>query len=131
LAEEIGQQDREKNAKSLQNAASVLCDASEVDQKRSEHFRILSEFMYKVLSARFQSNKGLPDGIFSNQKSQFGFISECLVEKDFAKIYCHLVYYSAILNILWPFGIIYGYFGIFFPFWYVAPRKIWQPWVTV
>jgi hypothetical protein len=44
--------------------------------------------------------------------------------------------------ILWPFGIFYVLlFGIFgghmeyfmviwyiFPFWYVLPRKIWQPW---
>jgi hypothetical protein len=33
-----------------------------------------------------------------------------------------------------PFGSFYGKFlyfwsfGIFFPFWYAAPRKIWQPW---
>jgi hypothetical protein len=45
--------------------------------------------------------------------------------------------------ILWPFGIFYGHlvyfvaiwcilllFGIFFPFWYVVPRKIWQPWLA-
>jgi hypothetical protein len=24
-------------------------------------------------------------------------------------------------------GIFYGHFGVFFPFWYVVPRKIWQP----
>jgi hypothetical protein len=28
-----------------------------------------------------------------------------------------------------PFGIFCGHFGIFFPFWYVVPRKIWQPWL--
>jgi hypothetical protein len=46
--------------------------------------------------------------------------------------------------IIWPFGIFYGcwvYFmaiwyilwslGKFFQLWYVAPRKIWQPWYTV
>jgi hypothetical protein len=32
----------------------------------------------------------------------------------------HLVHYMTIWYILWPFG-------IFFPFWYVVPRKIWQP----
>jgi hypothetical protein len=36
--------------------------------------------------------------------------------------------YIAILYILWPFGIFGGQFGIFFPNWFVAPRKIWQPW---
>jgi hypothetical protein len=33
----------------------------------------------------------------------------------------------AIWYILWPFDIFCGYFGIFFPFWFVIPRKIWQP----
>jgi hypothetical protein len=28
---------------------------------------------------------------------------------------------------VWSLGIFCGLFGIFFPFWYVAPRKIWQP----
>jgi hypothetical protein len=44
-----------------------------------------------------------------------------------------LVYFMAIWSIvdtafwynLWPFGIFYGYL-IFFPFWYVEKRKIWQ-----
>jgi hypothetical protein len=34
--------------------------------------------------------------------------------------YFHLVYFEAIWYILWLFG-------IFFPFWYVLTRKIWQP----
>jgi hypothetical protein len=34
--------------------------------------------------------------------------------------YDHLVYFRALGNILWPFG-------IFSPLWYFAPRKIWQP----
>jgi hypothetical protein len=29
--------------------------------------------------------------------------------------------FTAIWHILWSFG-------IYLPFWYVAPRKIWQPW---
>jgi hypothetical protein len=38
---------------------------------------------------------------------------------------------------LWPFDMHYGlllYFVVIwyiFPFWYVVPRKIWQPWVQV
>jgi hypothetical protein len=38
---------------------------------------------------------------------------------------------------LWPICLFYGHlvyilwsFGIFFPFWFVLPRKIWQPWYT-
>jgi hypothetical protein len=38
-----------------------------------------------------------------------------------------LGYFSAIWHILWAFGIFGGYLGMFFPFWYVVPRKIWQP----
>jgi hypothetical protein len=35
--------------------------------------------------------------------------------------------FTAILYILWTFGIFCGHLVIFFPFWYVEPRKIWQP----
>jgi hypothetical protein len=38
-------------------------------------------------------------------------------------LYGHLVHFTDILYIIWPFG-------IFPPFWYVVPRLIWQPWVT-
>jgi hypothetical protein len=44
------------------------------------------------------------------------------------KLYGHFVYFTSIWYILWPFGIFCGTFGIFFPFWYVVARKIWQPW---
>jgi hypothetical protein len=40
-----------------------------------------------------------------------------------------LVKFMAIWSILLPFRIFCGHFGIFYPFWYVAPRKIWQPWL--
>jgi hypothetical protein len=66
----------------------------------------------------------LPDSIFSNKKSQFGLILECLAMNDVGKFmtiwsilrifYCHLVYFVVIL--------VY-----FFKFWYVTPRKILQP----
>jgi hypothetical protein len=49
-----------------------------------------------------------------------------------------LVYCIAIWSTLWhfriffiPFGIFYDYLVYFFPFWYVVPRKIWQPWTAV
>jgi hypothetical protein len=51
------------------------------------------------------------------------------------------VHFVAVWVTLWSFGIFYGHlvhvmviwymlwsFGTFFPFWYVAPGKIWQPW---
>jgi hypothetical protein len=41
--------------------------------------------------------------------------------------YDHLVYFTAIGNILWPFGIFCGRVVYFSKFWYFVPRKIWQP----
>jgi hypothetical protein len=39
----------------------------------------------------------------------------------FGLFYGYFAYFVAIWYILWLFG-------IFFSFWYVVPRKIWQPW---
>jgi hypothetical protein len=55
---------------------------------------------------------GLPDGIFSIQKSQFGKICEGLALDDFGLFYGHLVYFwpfmyyisVAIWYMLWLFG---------------------------
>jgi hypothetical protein len=63
----------------------------------------------------------LPDGIFSNRKSQFGKILEGLGIEKVGTFYGRLEYITAIWYISWQFGII-------FPFWYVVQRKIWQPW---
>jgi hypothetical protein len=49
----------------------------------------------------------MPDGIFSNQKFQFGKILEGLVLADIRTFYGHLVYFVAIWYILWPFGIFF------------------------
>jgi hypothetical protein len=50
-----------------------------------------------------------------------------LVIENLGILYVHLVYFMAIGNILWPFGIFCGHLVYFSPFWYVVPRKIWQP----
>jgi hypothetical protein len=55
-----------------------------------------------------------------------------------------LIYFMAIWDSLWPFGIFCGHLGYLWPFdtfcvdlvglfqfWYHAPRKIWQPWSAV
>jgi hypothetical protein len=42
--------------------------------------------------------------------------------------YDRLVYFTAIGNILWPFGIVCGHLVFLPPFWDLEPRKIWQPW---
>jgi hypothetical protein len=39
----------------------------------------------------------------------------------------HVVYFTAIWYIVWPFSVFYGYLVNVFPFWYVVPRNIWQP----
>jgi hypothetical protein len=65
--------------------------------------------------------------IFSNQMSKFGLIMEGLAMEDVDIFYVHLVYFTVILYVLWPYGIFSGYFAHFFPFWYVVERKIWQP----
>jgi hypothetical protein len=42
--------------------------------------------------------------------------------------YDHLVFITAIGNILWPIGIFCGNLVYFSPFWYFGPRKIWHLW---
>jgi hypothetical protein len=48
---------------------------------------------------------GLPDGFFSNQKSQFGYILEGLAMEDVGIFYGHLVNFTDLCHILLPFGI--------------------------
>jgi hypothetical protein len=57
----------------------------------------------------------LPDGLFSNQESQFWSILEVFAIKDAGVFYGQLVNYRAIWCILWQFGIFFWLFGIFFP----------------
>jgi hypothetical protein len=47
--------------------------------------------------------------------------------KNLGTFYYHLVYFMAIGNMLWPFGIFCGHLVYLYPFWYFVPRKIWQP----
>jgi hypothetical protein len=58
---------------------------------------------------------GLPDGLFSNQKSKFGFILEGLVMEEVAMFYGHLVRFTVFCYILWTFGVVRGilvYFSV-------------------
>jgi hypothetical protein len=57
---------------------------------------------------------GLPDGLLSNQKSQFGKFCRGLAMENLGIFYDHLVYFKAIANILWPFGIFCGNL-VYFP----------------
>jgi hypothetical protein len=47
--------------------------------------------------------------------------------KQVGIFYGYLDYFTAVLYILWLFGIFFGLFGIFFLFWYVVSRKSGNP----
>jgi hypothetical protein len=53
------------------------------------------------------SKAGLPDGLFSNQKSQFGYILEGLAMENLGIFYEHLVY------------LFYGHWKYFMAIWYI------------
>jgi hypothetical protein len=69
----------------------------------------------------------MPDGIFSNQKFQFGLILKCLAMRDVGKLYLPMSSWSILL----PFRVFYDHLVYLSRFWYVVPRKIWQSWYTV
>jgi hypothetical protein len=69
--------------------------------------------------------------ILAYQKSQFRYILEGLGMKFFGIFRDHSVHSVFIWYMLWPFGIFCCRFGVFYAFWYLAPRKIWQPWSKV
>jgi cyanate permease len=51
----------------------------------------------------------LPDGLFSYQKSKFGYILEGLGMEKVGKFYDPLEYFTAIWYILWLLGIVCWY----------------------
>jgi hypothetical protein len=72
---------------------------------------------------------GLPDGIFLNQKSQFGLIFESLAMEGVGKRHGHFVYFTANSYILRPILVyILWSLGTYFRFGMFGPSKIWQPW---
>jgi hypothetical protein len=95
-----------------------------------------------VCLGQFQWRAGLPDGLFSNSKSQFGLFLEGLrlenvdiimsiwnILLSFGIFYDHLVHFVFIWYILCSFGTFCVPLGsTFFPVWYHVPSKIWQPW---
>jgi hypothetical protein len=73
---------------------------------------------------------GLPDGLFSNQKSQVNFGGPWNRK-------CCYVYFMTICNLLhmaighnvWQFGVVCRHLLYFYHFGMFGPRKIWQPWL--
>jgi hypothetical protein len=70
----------------------------------------------------------LPNGIFSDQKSQFCFIFGGLGIKNLGIFYCHFGTFKFLWCILPPFC---GNLVFIFPFLCVASIRIWQPWLTL
>jgi hypothetical protein len=72
----------------------------------------------------------LPDGLLSYQKYQFGYILEGLGIENVGIFYDHLIYFTAKLYILCPFGIVCVHVVYFSRLGMFGPRKIWQPWLA-
>jgi hypothetical protein len=47
---------------------------------------------------------GLPDGLFPNQKSHFGYTQEVLAVEDVGTFYDQVAYFTTIWWIFWPFA---------------------------
>jgi hypothetical protein len=60
----------------------------------------------------------LPDGVFIDQKSQFGYILEGLAMEDVGILETFNLF-TAKWNILWPFGAFCGHFVHFVVLWYI------------
>jgi hypothetical protein len=88
------------------------------------------EFCSPKKSSRAASTQDCQMANFSNQKSPFGCILEYLGIENVGIFLGHLENLTTVWHVSWPFGIFCGHFGTFPPFWYVAPRQIWQPWST-
>jgi hypothetical protein len=65
----------------------------------------------------------LPDGSFSNQKSNFGYILEGLRNENVVIFYSHLEYLTAIGFILWQSGKFSGQLVYFFRFLVCCTKK--------
>jgi hypothetical protein len=75
---------------------------------------------------RFCLQTGMPDGI-SNLKSLLGLILDSLTMEYVGIFYGHLVFFVAILYILWPSGIFYGYLTFFTRFGMLYREKAGHP----
>jgi hypothetical protein len=70
---------------------------------------------------------GLPDGLLSNQKSQFWKNFGSLGIENVVIIYDLLEYFTTIWYNLQPFGIVCGHLVYFSVLGKFCPRKLWQP----
>jgi hypothetical protein len=86
-------------------------------------------FLYLLLPvvALIVLASGLPDGLFSNQKSKFGLILEGLAIEDVVMFYRHLVHFTVFCYILWTFGVVRGILVYFFRFGILYQEKSGNP----
>jgi hypothetical protein len=89
----------------------------------SSWLRCLIEGFEQPKIASSFSATGLPDGLFSNQKSKFWYNLEGLGIETVVIFYGLLEYFTAILYNLQPFGTVCGHLVYFIPFWYVWTKK--------
>jgi hypothetical protein len=108
---------------------------------RRLHFRVARWYMY------FQTrnpNLGTFGRVLQRRMLVCIFMAIWNIFVDIFIFGVHLVYFGSICYILWPFGTFYGhlvyydviwyimwYLVYIFPFWYVAPRIIWQSCCTL
>jgi hypothetical protein len=81
---------------------------------RSQNFQTASSGKKHLLP-------GLPDGIFSCQKSKFWVFLEGYGMENVGVFYGLLEYVMAHWHNLWPFDIVYGHFVYFVVIWYILP----------
>jgi hypothetical protein len=99
---------------------------SKQQKKWPDHlFCRLKKRRFKTRTGKKCRAQGCQMAFFQTKKSHFGQILEGLAIEGVGIFYVHLVYIIAILS---SFCIFLWLFGIFFPFWYALPRKIWQAW---
>jgi hypothetical protein len=67
---------------------------------------------------------------FQTKNPNLGKFWRFFAMENLGVFYDHLVYFTAIGNTVWPFGIFCGHLVDFPPFWCFDPRKIWQPWTA-
>jgi hypothetical protein len=118
----------------FENLATLLsCKKIDYESMRGKSRRIFTtnSFLARWFFSRRQSRDrelqpgaGLPDGLFSNRRSQFGYNWEGLCNGRCCSILWQFwcVLWSFCIHVIW------GHLVYNFPFWYVVPRKIWQSW---
>jgi hypothetical protein len=74
-----------------------------------------SRLNFSTLQGHRKTRPGLPDGLFSDKKSQFGYILEGIAMEDFGTFYVILVYFMAICYI-------YVHLLYFLVIWHISPH---------